>query len=129
MNTLRTCRSRFTRPVFLWAVAALATQLAVETLPSRGLRQTAPRLLFLLPLIPALLFCMALVQAIQKMDELQKRICLESVFIAFTLTLALTFVFSALERAGLYQVPWNDFGTFMMFLWACAYVFSAWRYR
>ncbi len=89
----------------------------------------ATRLLFLLPLIPALLFCLTLMKAIQKMDELQKRICLESVFIAFTLTLAVTFVFSALEGAGIYHAPWNDTGTLMMFLWACAYVFSAWRYR
>src|ERR1035438_231486 len=98
MNNLRACRSRFTRPVFLWAVAALATELAVESLPGGGLGHRAARLLILLPLVPALLFLLALVQAIQKMDELQKRICLESVFIAFTLTLALTFVFRSEER-------------------------------
>jgi hypothetical protein len=48
---------------------------------------------------------------------------------AAALTLAVTFVFSALEGAGIYHAPWNDTGTLMMFLWACAYVFSAWRYR
>jgi len=128
MNTLQVCRTRFTRPVFLWAVAALVAEIAVDSLASFGW-QTAPRLLVLVPLIPALLFLLALVQAIRKMDELQKRICLESAFIAFTLTLALTFVFASLERAGIYHPPGSDIGTFMMFCWACAYVFSTWRYR
>lgn len=122
MSTLRTCRTRFTRPVFLWAVAALASELAIESLPIHGLP-------LLLPLIPALLFLLALVQAVRKMDELQKRICLDSAFIAFILTLAVTFVFSSLQRAGIYHAPGNDIGTLMMFFWACAYGFSAWRYR
>jgi hypothetical protein len=63
------------------------------------------------------------------MDELQKRICLESVFIAFMLTLVLAFVFGGLERAGIYRPAWDSLGTPMMFFWACAYAFSSWRYR
>jgi hypothetical protein len=127
MNALRISRSRFTRPAFLWALVALATEIAVKS--HRELRPTESRLLILLPLIPLLFFLLTLVQAIQKMDELQKRICLESVFIAFALTLAFTFVVAALEQAGIYSAPWNGIGTLMMFLWACAYVVSAWRYR
>jgi hypothetical protein len=118
--------SRFTRPVFMWALAALITELAVDSLALHG---RAPRLLTLLPLLPALLFLLALVQTVRKMDEMQQRICLESVFIAFVLTLALTFVFASIERAGLYRFQWDGLGTAMMAIWACAYLFLSWRYR
>lgn len=127
MNTLPRRRSRFTRPVFLWAMTALLAELLVDGLP--GLGFNPPRLLNLLPLLPALLFLLAMVRAIQKMDELQKRICLESVFIAFMLTLVLAFTFGGLEHAGIYRPAWDSLGTPMMFFWACAYIFSSWRYR
>lgn len=127
METLRTVRSRVVRPVFLWALTALITESAVEWISRHGLHLSAPVLL--LPVVPAVFFIVALVRAIQKMDELQNRICLESTFIAFMLTLTITFVFSGLERAGVYRAPWDSLGTPMMFIWACAYVYSAWRYR
>jgi len=129
MNDTHTFPSRFTRPVFLWAVAALVTELAVEWLPRHGLYHPLPRLLTLLPLIPSAFFWVALVHMIQKMDELQKRIWHESVFIAFMATLALTFAYAGLERAGIRRAPWDDIGSSMMLFWGCAYVFCAWRYR
>jgi hypothetical protein len=48
-------------------------------------------------------FWLALVHMIQKVDELQKRIRFESVFIAFMATLALTFVLAGLDRAGIHR--------------------------
>jgi hypothetical protein len=129
MNIDQPCPSRFTRPVLLWALAALVTELAVEWFPKHVLHQPAPRLLTLLPLIPSLFFWVVLVRTIQKMDELQKRIWHESVFIAFMATLFLTFVFAGLERAGIRRAPWDDIGSSMMLIWGCAYVFCAWRYR
>jgi cytochrome c oxidase assembly factor CtaG len=120
MDTVPTCPSRFTGPVFLWAIAALITELAVEWFPNHVLHQTVPRLLTLLPLIPAMFFWVALVRTIQRMDELQKRIWYESVFIAFMATLALTFIFAGLERAGIRRAPWDDIGSSMMLIWGCA---------
>jgi hypothetical protein len=63
------------------------------------------------------------------MDELQKCICLESVFIPFMLTLVLAFVVAGVGRAGIYHAESDVLGTPMMGLWACAYVVSVWRYR
>jgi hypothetical protein len=129
MTNVPACRSRFTRPVFLWAMAALVTELAVEWFPKHVLRQQAPRLLTLLPLIPATFFWVALVRMLQKVDELQKRIWYESVFIAFMATLALTFAFAGLERAGIHRAPWDDIGSSMLLFWGCAYIFCSERYR
>lgn len=85
--------------------------------------------LALVPLLPSLLFMFALVRMVMHMDELQKLICLESVFIAFVCSLIITFVFAGLEQAGAYRPPWDEVGTAMMALWAVAYVYSSWKYR
>ena len=129
MSEGRSClRSGLTRPVFIWALGAQLTQIMVEQLPKLGFRKPGP-ILTLLPVLPLMGFLVALVRAIQRMDELQRRICLESVAIAFILTLALAFVFDGLQHAGIYSPVWDSLGTPMMAIWACAYVFSSWRYR
>jgi hypothetical protein len=119
---------RFTRPVFLWPVTALVLDMAVDWFNHRWPSPQA-RFLTLLPLVPMMLFLVALSRAILRMDEMQKRICLESIAVAFVLTLALTLIFIGLERANVYKAHWDDLGSDMMFFWACAYVFSVWRYR
>jgi hypothetical protein len=120
--------SRFTRPVFLWALCALLCEFAVESL-GKITTWSVPSWLTLLPVIPAVFFVVVLSRAVQRMDELQRRICLESVFIAFMLTLVLAFVVAGLDRAGIYHAKSHALGTHMMGLWASAYIFSVWRYR
>ena len=119
--------SRFTRPVFLWAMCAVLTEFAVQSLGKTT--WSVPPWLTFLPVIPAMFFVVALFRAVQRMDELQKRICLESVFIAFMLTLVLAFVVAGLDRAGIYHAESDALGTPIIGLWACAYVVSVWRYR
>ena len=125
-TTTRTFSSRFTRPVFLWAVAAALTEILVTWLVVHG---HVPRALGLLPVLPYMIFFAAMLRSVLKMDEMQKRICLESASIAFLLTLVITAFFGGVEQAGLGHPPWEEVGTLMLLLWACAYVLSAWRYR
>jgi len=63
------------------------------------------------------------------MDELQERVGLESSYTAFMLTLVLAFVLSGLAGAGIYRQSLDEVGTAMLCLWACAYIYSSWRYR
>ena len=119
---------RFTRPVFLWALCAQLTEFVVESL-GKMKPQLAPPWVMFLPVLPAIAFVFALTRAVQKMDELQRRICLESVFIAFMLTVVLAFVVSGLAQAEIYHAKSDALGTPMMALWACAYIFCTWRYR
>ena len=116
-------RRRFARPTFRWAAIALILELLIQRSPERS------SALALVPLIPMFLFIVSLVQAIRKMDELQQRISLLSMSVAFISTLVLTLVFFGLERAGLYFPRWDELGTYMLALWACAYAVLAWRYR
>lgn len=129
MSAVSRYRSRFTRPVFLWALTALVIEVVVQRLGRYGWPSTETRWLTLLPLVPMLFFNVALVRTVLKMDELQKRICQESAFIAFVLTLFLTLVFFAVERAHLGRPHWDDIGAAMLILWACAYVFCSRRYQ
>jgi hypothetical protein len=126
MTTNRTFSSRFARPVFLWAVAAAVTEILVTRLV---VHKQVPRWAGLLPLLPYMFFFAAMVRSVLKMDEMQKRICLESASIAFLLTLIITAVFGGLEQAGIARPPWGEVGSLMMLLWACVYAVSAWRYR
>src|SRR5262245_57324690 len=96
------CRSRFARPAFLWSFTALITQLAVKEFLKRGYGSSYARWLALLPVLPMMLFIAALVRAFFKMDELQKRIWLESLAIAFALSLFLALIFGGLKSAGIY---------------------------
>jgi hypothetical protein len=126
MTTNRTFSSRFIRPAFLWAVTAALTLLLVTWLVVHG---QVPRWLGLLPVVPYMIFFAAMIRSVLKMDEMQKRICLESASIAFLLTLIITAFFGGLEQAGIGHPPWQEVGSFMMLLWACSYAASSWRYR
>src|SRR5438045_7886233 len=68
-----TWHSRFTRPVFLWALCAVLTEIGVQSL-GKIPTWSVPPWLTLLPVIPAICFVVALFRSVQKMDELQKRI-------------------------------------------------------
>jgi hypothetical protein len=126
MSTNRTFSSRFTRPVFLWAVAAALTELLTTwILVHKG----RPRWLGLLPLLPYMCFFWVLVRSVLKMDEMHRRISLESASIAFLLTLIITSIFGGIEQAGIGHAPWEEVGGLMLLLWAGAYAVSSWRYR
>jgi hypothetical protein len=129
MSEVRGLQSRLTRPIFLWSLTALVLEQAVQWLLRHGWLSADLRFLTLLPLAPMMFFLIAVAKAILRMDEMQRRIVLESIAIAFVLTLGLTLIFIGLERAQIYKARWDDLGTDMMFFWACAYIFSAWRYR
>lgn len=111
-------------------MAALLTWLGLLWLGDRALLTArALAIGFVTSLLLMFLFAASAARMILKMDELQKRICVESLSIAFLLTLVLTLIFVVLEHTGLHRPKWDDLSFYMMLLWACAYVFSAWRYR
>jgi len=129
MSSIASCRPRFSRPLFLWALAGQLTQLAVQFFVG-GTTDPRLRLLMLLPLVPEAFFVATLVRTIQKMEELERRIILESIAVAFILTLVLTLALAGLQSAGFnYPSLRDEVGTLMLLFWACAYVLSLWRYR
>ncbi len=126
MTITRTFSSRFRQPVFLWSIVAALTEVVVAWL----LKHTQiPQWMGLLPVLPYLVFLWAFVRTALKVDEMQRRIYLESASIAFVLTLFITFVFAAAEKSKIAHPPWNVIGGIALLLWTGAYAFSCWRYR
>lgn len=123
MSFAQAIRRRLFRPLFFWPVLALILELVVQRSSLRAPWWT------LLPLLPMFGFMVAVARTIRRMDELQQRISLVSMSVAFLLSLLLTLIFIGLQRAGLYQPHWDEFGTYMLALWACSYTALAWRYR
>jgi hypothetical protein len=122
--------SRLRQPLFLWWAAGLATKLAVDwLLKYRVVNSPARSLLVLLPPLIWTFVIMAFVQAIFKLDELQRRIHLQAGSFAFVLAAGLIWVLAGLERAGIYHATMDGVGGLLIFLWMISYVFSAWKYR
>jgi len=126
------CRwyGRLKKPAFLWWTAAFATQLVVDWLFQYTELHSLMR--FLLGFLPALMWILvivAFVRAVFKLDELQQRIHMQAVSIAFVLATILMLLFSGLQRAGIYYATWSGVGSSLMLLLMISYVFSAWRYR
>jgi len=117
---------RINRPVFWWSIVALNAELLIKHLP-RSIAEL--KFIALLPVLPLLMFIPALIRTIRKMDEMQRRICLEASSIAFALALVFSIVVDALAEAGVYQPKFIDTGTLLLLLWGCAFIFTSLRYK
>ena len=119
------------RAAAAWGMATLLSEIAVTWMVAAQpqvpnvLRQAVT----LAPRLALLGFLTAMVRMVTRLDELQRRIALESVFIAFVGSLALVFVFSGLGEAGLWHPRWDLISPGMMAIWAVGYAYSSRTYR
>lgn len=137
MTTNPNRSSRLTRilaqPFVLWGIAALATALTVRWMFKHvELHSPARQLLGFLPALLAVLFVVAFVKDVRKLDEMVKRIHLQAAAIAFLLTVVLTFVFDGLNDAGI--ATRSDLSSDLVFTcgvftWAVALIFLSLRLR
>jgi hypothetical protein len=134
MDTNSSPRSRFVcivgQPFVLWGIAALATGLTVNWIfKHEELRSPAKPLLGFLPALMAILFVVAFVKDVRKLDEMRRRIHLQAAAIAFLLTVILAFVFDGLENAGIYRATLSDLNSATALIWAAALIILSLRYR
>ena len=129
VGTTSSWTSRLKRPAFLLANGAVATQIAVEvTLNHKLLSDPARSVLAFVPSLVWILFILAFVLEVRRKDEFQRLIHLQASSIAFVLSVVVSLVLSALDRAGIFHGTWNWIGTPSMLLWAIAYITLARRY-
>jgi Kef-type K+ transport system membrane component KefB len=122
--------SIFARPFVLWGFAALATSLTVQWIfKHEELHSPARQMLGFLPAVMAVLFVVAFVKDVRKLDEMKRRIHLQAAAVAFLLTVILTFVFDGLKSAGVYSATVSDLDTATVLIWAAALIFLSLRYR
>ncbi len=122
--------SIFARPFVVWGFAALATSLTVQWIfKHEELHSPARQMLGFLPALLAVLFVVAFVKDVHKLDEMKRRIHLQAAAISFLLTVILTFVFDGLRSAGIYSATVSDLDTATVLIWAAALIFLSLRYR
>jgi len=122
--------SVLTQPFVLWGLAALATALTVQwILKHTELSSTARLTLAFLPTLMAILFVVAFVKGIRRLDEMRRRIHQQAAATAFLLTVILTFVFDGLKSAGVYTATLSDLGGATVLIWSAALLFLSMRYR
>jgi cadmium resistance protein CadD (predicted permease) len=122
--------SIFAQPFVLWGIAALATGLTVNWIFKHvELHSPARQLLGFLPALLAVLFVVAFVKDVRKLDEMRRRIHVQAAAISFLLTVILTFVFDGLKNAGIYTATLSDLNTATVLIWAVALIFLSLRYR
>ncbi|WP_025098925.1 hypothetical protein [Burkholderia sp. A1] len=96
-----------------------------DGIESRGWRILAS----LLPILPGVGVCWAIVRRVRRLDELQRRIELESLSIAFGGTALLTFGYGFLENVGFPSLSLFVVWPVMAVLWVLSSVFVSLRYR
>lgn len=83
----------------------------------------------LLPMLAAVPLCAAVVRQLGRIDELQRRIQLEALALAFTGTALLTFGYGFLENAGLPRLSMFAVWPLMAALWLLGLALGRLRYR
>jgi uncharacterized membrane protein YozB (DUF420 family) len=127
-------RSRLMRilaqPFILWGLAAQATALIVQWIFKHEQLSSPVRLtLAFLPTLMAILFVVALVKGVRKLDEMLRRVHQQAAATAFVLIVILTFVFDGLKSAGVYTATLSDLDSATVFIWAAVLVVLSLRYR
>lgn len=118
------------QPWVLLGLAAEAVQLAVgSVLEHASVHRAVAALLGFLPGLLWVCAAVALVKAVQKRDELQRRIVLQASAIAFLLTVTLALLFTGLANAGIYHASVSAVVGPAIWTWVVALAFLNWRYR
>jgi hypothetical protein len=83
----------------------------------------------LAPVVPALFVVLAVVRHVRRLDELQRRIQLEALALAFPSSALVTFSYGLLQQAGLPPLNWTWVWLVMGSFWLLGTVVAARRYR
>jgi hypothetical protein len=119
-----------TRPFGMWGLAALATSLTLNRVfKHHELAAWARLMLYSVPIFLAIMFVVAFVKGVRKLDEMGRRIHMQAASTSFLLTVILTFVLDGLKSAGVYTATLSDIDTATIVIWVASLVFFSLRYR
>ncbi|MGK6313569.1 hypothetical protein [Neorhizobium sp. DT-125] len=86
-------------------------------------------LVALLPMVPALTVCWVVLRQLRRMDELQQRIQIEAIGLAFAGTAVITFGYGFLEIVGFSRLSMFVVWPLMATLWIVGTIVGNRRYR
>ena len=117
------------RRMIFSGILYLLALIAVFYLLERDLEPFVQIILVLVPTIPGIWFLVSLGSAIASLDELQRRIQLEAIAIAFGGTAIATLTYGMLGLVGVPQANWMYVPVVMVFFWFLGKMWTLWRYR
>jgi UDP-N-acetylmuramyl pentapeptide phosphotransferase/UDP-N-acetylglucosamine-1-phosphate transferase len=121
-------RAKLIRPLlipFVLYVGALVIMVAYLDSVTSGWKYV----IALLPVLPAIFITLGVINAINQLDELERRIMLEAaVFSLMTTTLGLM-IFGFLKQVGVEQPPSPFIIIFMMFMWLLGKLLGNRKYK
>lgn len=117
--------------LFLFGLTAYVVVLIVSQrmLAGMGSDSTMATLLAVTPIIPALFICGVVVQVIRNLDEMQRKLQLEALAIAFAGTALITFSYGFLEGNGLPKLSMFTVWPLMSALWFVGVMAGLLRHR
>jgi len=86
-------------------------------------------LVALAPVIPGFFIAIGVIRAIQKLDEMERRILLEGIAISFMGTFVLVVSMGLLERASVEQLNGSYIALFMAILWLIGKLWGHRKYQ
>jgi hypothetical protein len=105
-------------------VLVISIQLLTNNVGGAALRPV----IALLPMLPALGVIAAIIRHLKRIDELEQRIQLEALAIAFMGTAFLTFSYGFLENVGFPHISWFAVWPIMAVLWLLGLLVARRRY-
>jgi hypothetical protein len=83
----------------------------------------------LLAIIPSVLFVLVVASAVAHLDEMQRRIQVEGIAIAFAGTVIVASIFTFLGMAGIPSPNWSVLIMVMVIMWVVGKLWTMWRYE
>jgi hypothetical protein len=117
------------RRIILSAIFFLVTLFASQWLLDQELEKSYQVLVAIAPSIPGALLVFSIGSAIAQLDELQRRIQLEGIGIAFGASVIIFLSYALLVEVGIPQVNWMYIPLLMVLLWGIGKLWTMWKYR
>ncbi|MCW2248457.1 hypothetical protein M2352_004117 [Azospirillum fermentarium] len=115
---------RFTLGLLAYGTALFMSRILLQG----GLEQPWLTAVALLPMVPATGLCAVIVRQVRRMDELQRRVQVEALALAFAGTALITFSYGFLEGTGLPRLSMFTVWPLMAALWVGALLLVSRRY-
>lgn len=117
------------RRIVLSAVLFFVFLFGAQWLLNQEIGEDYQVLIVLVPTIPAILLGLSIASAIAQLDELQRRIQLEGIGIAFGGSVIIMFGYASLVQVGFPEVNWMFVPLLMLLLWGIGKLWTMWKYR
>ncbi|WP_151717016.1 hypothetical protein [Acinetobacter sp. TUM15071] len=83
----------------------------------------------LMPILPALMIALIIIKQFKRFDELQQKIQLQALGLAFVGTALISFSYGFLENVGFPKLTMFIIWPMMAILWSIATAVGTWKYR